>query len=978
MTPLTWAFAIDSVEFTPAVIAGTASLGGSESACLGLARALAARGHHVCIFTTQLHADAPARDHAGVYWYPASELGHVSRFLDWDVFVALRLPHIFQAGIPAGLRILWNQDLLVGEAGKLQAMGMAWAYDAVAYVSAYHRKQWEGVVPELAPLGWVCKNGFDPTLVPTGAVQAPHRIIHISRPERGLRPLLAMWPALKARVPDAELQICRYNSMYDAQGWGRVCAAYDEAVAAVQASVGGLTYLGELGKPALYQAIAQAAVMWYPGVADFAETSCVAAIEAQACGTPFVGSYKGALPETVPHGLLLEGDADSPAYQAASVDAVARLLTGADPSVAPRVAAGRAHVAGYTFAAVAAEWEAFVVAAFAARRVTHGPAILARLLHEDDHVAARPLAAALGDTAAEALCTRVIDGRDQGAADYAERALDPAVELASSPRVAPVVEALAGATRVLDVACGNGAYAVALAEADPTRTVVGVDYAAANIAAAQAFAAARGVADRCTFVCAPVYDFATHAPTPAFADLGTTHGPFDGVFVGEFCEHVAAVSAVLTAIHAMTSTGARIVLTMPSGPFMELLDKDVPIRKGHVHHFRPADLYALVGAQDAYDLGFLEVGVSPRGVRLGHWLVTYRTNGAPVGTRDLTHRVRVTRPRYTLSVGLLAGDTVDLRRCLESIWRQADEILLGDTGADPAELAAIAATYPRTRIVPVGRVHDLPDGFAGARNAVLAAATGDWFLWIDTDERLLGAERLHRYLDGGVFVGYGLKQHHLMLDTPNTFDTPIRLFRRRPDIQFYGCIHEQPQQGDSNGDITPSLQLHDVEIAHTGYLNEDIRREKALRRNLPLLVRDAERFPDRRLGKVLLLREALNLGVWEMEAAGGRLTDAAKRHFQQCIALFETHCMAPTDKYHALARPFYEQALRRVAGAVEIEVAFAAGPQGLQQRARPERFWVRTPAHLPALLAAKQDAWLAAFQPPPPLDVAPLTKEAVS
>src|SRR5690606_29967739 len=99
--------------------------------------------------------------------------------------------------------------------------------------------------------------------------------------------------------------LCRYSSMYDAQGWGRICAQFDREVAAVNAAVGGIEYLGELGKPAPYRAIAEAAVMWYPGVASFAETSCIAAIEAQACGTPFVGSHKGALTETVPYGVLV-------------------------------------------------------------------------------------------------------------------------------------------------------------------------------------------------------------------------------------------------------------------------------------------------------------------------------------------------------------------------------------------------------------------------------------------------------------------------------------------------------------------------------------------------------------------------------------------------------------------------------------------------------------------------------------------------
>ena len=42
------------------------------------------------------------------------------------------------------------------------------------------------------------------------------------------------------------------------------------ALEAANAKVGGITYLGELGKAALYQAVSDAAVMWYPGVPTFA------------------------------------------------------------------------------------------------------------------------------------------------------------------------------------------------------------------------------------------------------------------------------------------------------------------------------------------------------------------------------------------------------------------------------------------------------------------------------------------------------------------------------------------------------------------------------------------------------------------------------------------------------------------------------------------------------------------------------------
>jgi glycosyltransferase involved in cell wall biosynthesis/SAM-dependent methyltransferase len=982
---LTWAFHIDSVPFDAAVINGEASLGGSESACLGLARALVARGHRVHCFTTRLSEDAPKVDAWGVRWHPSHDLPNLCQWIDWDVFVALRIPNVFDLNVPAKLRLLWNQDMLVGDGAKLATMARAYAYDGVVYVSEYHRKQWEGLCPELKPLGWVTKNGFDPAHVPADVAKIPNRIIHISRPERGLVPLLTMWPELKKRVPDAELHIARYKSMYDGEGSNvkAMCENFDRMTAQVQAEVGGITFLGPLGKADLYRAIAESAVMWYPGIATFAETSCIAAIEAQACGTPFVGSYKGALPETIGAGAgwLVRGDAMSLEYQERSVTIVAGLLMEAE--ILPEgddlrmvtkdyrraQANGREHVQGYTYAAIAAEWETYVLDTFQRRVDTQGPQILAQLLHEDDHVAAQKLACEMGDTATVQFCQRVINGELLTAVDYATHAMDPRHEIASSNRIPAVVDRFAGCTRILDVACGNGAFAIAMALTDETRHVVGIDYAEGNIDVARKAAAEAGVADRCTFLMGAAYDFTTHDTHPDL-EQALALGPFDGVFAGEFCEHTADLGWLMS-VHRAVTAGGRVVLTMPAGPFVELAPKDSPLQKGHVHHFRPIDLTAVFGTQGDVVVDYLEQGVSVRGSAIGHWIVQYTPNGQPLGERPLAQRIFTTRPRMALSVGMIVNDVTDLRRCFDTIWPIADEIVIGDTGAG-AKLDEFAA-YRKVRIVPVGQVHTLRGGFAEARNTVLRACTGAWFLWIDADEVLVGIQNLQKYLEGGAFTGYALKQNHLMLDNPLTFDTPVRVFRRQDDIQFYGCIHEQPQQGDCNGDITPALQLEDVKIAHTGYLHEGIRRSKALQRNLPLLVRDQQEFPDRRLGKLLVLRDYTNLAMWEREGMGGAMTPKARTYYGQAIGLFEAEFFDPNDKYHALARPFYEQALQMLNGAIEVEVGMACGVQGLNgHRAKAERFWVRKPEHIAPVLEFRQRKLLEAFQQPP-VDVEPWT-----
>ena len=215
-----------------------------------------------------------------------------------------------------------------------------------------------------------------------------------------------------------------------------------------------------------------------------------------------------------------------------------------------------------------------------------------------------------------------------------------------------------------------------------------------------------------------------------------------------------------------------------------------------------------------------------------------------------------------------------------------------------------------------------------------------------------------------------------MLDAPPNWDTPVRLFKREPSIRFYGCVHEQPQDGDSNTDIMPALEITDVLIPHTGYMTEGIRRDKMLTRNRALLVRDQQRFPDRRLGKVLWIREYINMADMDREEHGGRITDHAKACFQQAIAVFEKYFADPTDKYHALARPFYERALQVVAGTVQIEVAIAGkeGGLGRDEHAKPSRIWVRSIEDFKRIMAHRM-AEIEAQMTPKPLRVDPFDDE---
>ncbi len=963
MTPASWAFLVDSVPFTKAVRDGETSLGGSESACLGLARALKAKGHQIHVFASRLAEDAQGADPWGVIWHRIEDFQSINQFIEWDVCVGLRNYLFFGGHVHARMRVLWNQDLLVGNAGK-QVMAVAWALDKSLYVSEYHRAQWEDVQPELKPLGAVTKNGYDPAHVGQG-VKDPNRIIHISRPERGLAPLLAMWPAFKQRKPEATLQICRYQSMYDGEGSNvrAVCESFDEQVQRVNEAVGGIEYLGSLNKAQLYKAISEAAVMWYPGIATFAETSCIAAIESQANGTPFVGSLKGALAETAlpsfEHGLLIPGDAMSPEYQEQSIAKVLELMDGcARQSRVYRtiVEAGKSHVKSYTYDALAAEWEAMVDGWFQERYEANKLRVLRRLLHEDDHTAAMMVADGLrgmtstpeGVEADEAsrFCRRVIKGLEQGADDYAAHAIqDPLIEVELAERFKRVSPYYTDSTKILDVACGNGAGAIRFALDNPDVQVVGLDYAAANVLHATEAAARAGVGDRCRFFTATVWNFDTDQPhndaTAFLSAFVQQEGLFDAAFVGEFVEHVANCSGLIDWVEQWLADGARVVYTCPSGPFAELLKRGDYLQRGHVHCFKHDDIKAVWGKKLACKADFFDIGHTPRFSPIGHWIVHYKTApNRPAGQRDYATRIVRTRPMERLSVGVITRNVeTDLGRCLTSVWAIADEIIVGDTGSTDTT-KDVAKAYG-AKVLDLPEIRDIREGFAGARNLVLKEASGDWFMWIDADEICIEPHLLRRYLGGAVYNGYILHQRHLQLDSPPYHDIPVRVFRKAAPIQFYGCVHEQPQQSDCNGEIYPVLELADVSIAHTGYMTEDVRQDKMLNRNLPLLMLDQQVFPERELGKVLVLRDCVNLADREV-ASKGYLSEGARYGYARAVSIFLAHFDDPAHRYHKIARPWYEAALRHLGIGMEVELAMAGRYGGLKNtHAKPERIWVR-------------------------------------
>ncbi len=176
--------------------------------------------------------------------------------------------------------------------------------------------------------------------------------------------------------------------------------------------------------------------------------------------------------------------------------------------------------------------------------------------------------------------------------------------------------------------------------------------------------------------------------------------------------------------------------------------------------------------------------------------------------------------------------------CLRSIRDHVDEIVITDTGSTDRS-RDIAGEFG-------ARVLERPwnDDFSAARNHSLEAATGDWILYIDADERL---EAPRRNMLRRTIAGYpGTAAFLMRLQPREGFSSYLeaRLFRRDPRIRFTGRIHEQVWAGIEAVCDTDNLSVgrSAARIIHVGYEGDLTRKHN---RNLPLLRQAVTEDPGR-------------------------------------------------------------------------------------------------------------------------------------
>jgi glycosyltransferase involved in cell wall biosynthesis len=311
-------------------------LGGSQSAACYLAPELAKLGHRVTLASRA----AEAKLVRGVRCQPVPGMeDDVLRNADCVVQVSVVLPAKL-AEFKARCRSDARQILWTGHAHDQPAVAplaqpeIRALVDGFALVSDWQARcfhQAFGLDP--ARIG-ILRNAVGPAfagLFDGGPILpakvGPPTLCYTSTPFRGLDRLLVAFARIRAAVPDARLEIYSsmavYNSLQDPYQ-----PLYDLARTSP-----GITYHGSVAQPPLAQALRRATMLAYPNT--FAETSCIAVMEAMAAGCAVVTSDLGALPETGAGFIDLTPPlADPQAHAEAFADRVIQLLAArhADPA----------------------------------------------------------------------------------------------------------------------------------------------------------------------------------------------------------------------------------------------------------------------------------------------------------------------------------------------------------------------------------------------------------------------------------------------------------------------------------------------------------------------------------------------------------------------------------------------------------------------------------------------------------------------
>jgi predicted O-linked N-acetylglucosamine transferase (SPINDLY family) len=308
-------FTLDYVIETPRM----RPLGGSQSALCYLAEELARRGHDVTLMND---TTTPGRSR-GVECLRINEVP-AAAYADYDAVIVLNWAEAkFAARARRGMRadaplVLWSQHSHDQPAMRdLRDPGARAHWDALVVLSDWQAKGFYrqlSVEPgRIKVLGNAISPAFENLFADPESLAArkpwPPVLCYTSTPFRGLDVLLMAFPRVRGALPGARLRVFSSMAVYGAgPDTDRFRALYDQCRATE-----GVEYVGSVSQTVLAEELKDATCLAYPNT--FAETFCIAALEAMAAGCVVITSDLGALRDTTAgFAHLLAPPPDKPAH----------------------------------------------------------------------------------------------------------------------------------------------------------------------------------------------------------------------------------------------------------------------------------------------------------------------------------------------------------------------------------------------------------------------------------------------------------------------------------------------------------------------------------------------------------------------------------------------------------------------------------------------------------------------------------------
>ncbi len=344
-------------------------LGGTESAMIDMAAALARLGHRVCVFT---EVDAPG-NYSGVEYYSWRDFESFAENHSLDIFICLRQLLPLMARRWAKVQIYFSPDAYdqpflnralsfrfeahqeFHEVGLFNLSCATPFVDAVFCVGEWQAQTFCEHFKISRKKIHVVHNGFLPqNFSPLPLSQRKRQIVYASTPFRGLEYLLKYFPQIRSEVPDATCQVMSGMQIYgmsDAQDQKEYSALYQLA------DQPGVKLCSPLPKPALAVELSKSRVMAYPNT--FAETFCMAVLEAQAAGLPVVTTSLAGLQERIEdqkEGFLISGHPSQEGYREKFITAVVRLLKD-DALWLAQSALAQQKASSFSYDRLSKEWE---------------------------------------------------------------------------------------------------------------------------------------------------------------------------------------------------------------------------------------------------------------------------------------------------------------------------------------------------------------------------------------------------------------------------------------------------------------------------------------------------------------------------------------------------------------------------------------------------------------------------------------------